>query len=355
MKEEQTNLYYREGSSDKVYGAELKKEQDGWVVNFAYGRRGAGMSTGSKTPAPVSYEQAKAAYDKLVKEKKAKGYTEDPSGRVFQGAIGSDHEDTGVRPQLLNPIEESELEKYLKDDDWLAQEKFDGRRRLLFCQGPQSYGANRKGLKVDITDEVLEVLQEWPEGTILDGEDLGDRVVIFDMLNSKADYFNRFLMLMTMWVPSKVLELAETAHSEESKRQVYAELKANKAEGIVFKRLDAPYTAGRPNSGGPQVKFKFVETASCVVTGVHKSKRSVSLGVFVDDGITQKLVEVGNVTIYPNQQIPAVRDIVEIKYLYFFPGGSLYQPVYIGKRDDLDLPDCQLSKLKLKQTTETDE
>jgi len=349
MKDESTSLYYKEGSSDKVYQAELKQENGGWVVNFAYGRRGSALTTGSKTPAPVSYEQAKKIFDKIIQEKTGKGYTVDPSGKVFLGAIGSTKEDTGVRPQLLNPIEESEIEKYLKDDKWCAQEKFDGRRRLLFCQGSQSFGANRKGLKVDIQDAVITVLQEYPEGTILDGEDLGDKIIIFDVINIQADYLTRYLKLMDLWIPSGgVLEIADTAHSEEAKRQAYAELKANKAEGIVFKRVDGLYSPGRPASGGDQVKFKFVETASCIVAGVSNGKRSISLAVFEGDD----MIMVGNATVYPNQNIPPIGSVVEVQYLYYFFGGSLFQPVLLCERDDIGISDCLLSKLKVKQSKE---
>ena len=41
-------LYYREGSSDKVYEAIIEPQGEGFVVNFAYGRRGSTMSTGTK-------------------------------------------------------------------------------------------------------------------------------------------------------------------------------------------------------------------------------------------------------------------------------------------------------------------
>lgn len=85
MKEESITLFFREGSSDKVYQAELKQEGDGWNVHFAYGRRGAAMTTGKKFPVAAGYNIAKKEYDKLVKSKQTKGYTEDNSGKAFQG------------------------------------------------------------------------------------------------------------------------------------------------------------------------------------------------------------------------------------------------------------------------------
>jgi bifunctional non-homologous end joining protein LigD len=38
--------------------------------------------------------------------------------------------------------------------------------------------------------------------------------------------------------------------------------------------------------------------------------------------------------------------VVEIRYLYAMPGShALYQPVYLGVRDDLSVTDCVLDQL----------
>lgn len=68
------NLYYREGSSDKVYHATVEEKDGGHVVNFQYGRRGGHMTTGSKTSGPVSLAEAMKVWEKLVSSKLAKGY-----------------------------------------------------------------------------------------------------------------------------------------------------------------------------------------------------------------------------------------------------------------------------------------
>ena len=72
-------LSYREGSSDKVYQASIEPNGGLFVVNFAYGRRGSTLTTGTKTQNPVDHDSARNIYDKLVREKKAKGYTAGPS------------------------------------------------------------------------------------------------------------------------------------------------------------------------------------------------------------------------------------------------------------------------------------
>ncbi|MEI6076211.1 MAG: DNA ligase, partial [Verrucomicrobiota bacterium] len=65
---ERVSLYYREGSSDKVYQAAIEPAGSQFVVNFAYGRRGTTLTTGTKTSSPVDYAAAKKIYGKLVSE-----------------------------------------------------------------------------------------------------------------------------------------------------------------------------------------------------------------------------------------------------------------------------------------------
>jgi bifunctional non-homologous end joining protein LigD len=71
---ESITLYYRDGRSDKVYQASIEPKQSGFVVNFAYGRRGSTMTTGTKTQTPVGLEEAQTIHSKLIREKLAKGY-----------------------------------------------------------------------------------------------------------------------------------------------------------------------------------------------------------------------------------------------------------------------------------------
>jgi bifunctional non-homologous end joining protein LigD len=56
---------------------------------------------------------------------------------------------------------------------------------------------------------------------------------------------------------------------------------------------------------------------------------------------------VGNVTIPANYDIPEAGQLVEIRYLYWYKDGSLYQPQYEGPRLDCDWEDCGIEKLKI--------
>jgi len=343
---DKTDLYFRQGVSDKVYHVKLVEINGNYQVDFAYGRRGSALNTGKKISG-VTIQAARKVYDKLVQEKIGKGYQEMIGGKATSTMSVTDPTDTGFRPQLLNDINEDTIEAYINDPNWCAQEKYDGKRRGLIRNGASLIGANRKGLTVSIPDNLQSIL---PEGIyILDAEAIGDKVVIFDNVIPGLSFEERYKKLREEFVFDGVYaQLAPVAWTKEEKKALLQRLKDNNAEGIVFKRKDSKYTPGRPNSLGDQLKYKFCATASCIVTKVNQDKRSIMLAVHDGKG----RVSVGNATVYPNQQIPKVNSIVEIKYLYYFPGGSLFQPVLLGERDDLDEKDCHISKLKIKREEE---
>ena len=98
--------YFRESPSDKVYQASFQPKAAGFLVHFAYGRRGFTLSTGRKTQTPVAYQIAKGIYDKLIKDKLAKGYR---SGAEALGQIHAGTQQTypGIQCQLLKPIQQT--------------------------------------------------------------------------------------------------------------------------------------------------------------------------------------------------------------------------------------------------------
>ena len=142
----------------------------------------------------------------------------------------------------------------------------------------------------------------------------------------------------------KHIHLVETALKTQQKTELWQRLQQENREGIVFKRLDAPYVPGKPNSGGPQLKFKLVATVSAIVVKIN-TQRSVKVSLFQG----RSLVSCGNVTIPANHQVPPVGAVVEIRYLHAFKeSGVLYQPVYLGPRDDVEVGECVVSQLKFK-------
>ncbi len=147
------SLQFREGNSDKEYHAAIEPSGEGYIVTFAYGRRGNTLTTGTKTPYPTSLHEATKVFDKLVSSKLAKGYqySSASAGEVkpYQQS-GNEGQDSGIRCQLLNAIDESELSRLLTGRTHCLQEKHDGRRLMIRKQSDIITGINRRGLVVAI-------------------------------------------------------------------------------------------------------------------------------------------------------------------------------------------------------------
>ena len=356
MSEKSASLYYKDGSSDKIYVAKIEPKDKGYVVNFQYGRRGSTLTAGTKTTSPVSLEEATKVFDKLIKEKIAKGYSPGEEGTPFQGTDKAG-EVSGMVPQLLNSIDQQRMEELLLDDDWFAQEKMDGKHLMVRRNEDGTViGSNRKGLIVPLPTSIESGIKEliFTFGE-LDGESIGDIYHVFDLLGLGGNNFRNAgalarsvqLAEMVQFKKPKNVVFVRSAVGTEKKIQLFNDIKSLRGEGIVFKKKDSLYVPGRPNSGGNMLKFKFTSSATLVVLATNKGKRSIQLAACCPEGFQF----VGNVTIPNNFDIPLPNTLVEIRYLYFFKGGSLFQPVYLGAREDKDVAD-ELDSLKVKQEVE---
>ena len=316
-------LYFKEGSSDKVYQCQIEAAGERFTVNFSYGRRGSTLNTGTKTNVPVDYASAQRIFEKLVKEKRAKGYTEGQDAPRYQH---TESKPAGLLPQLLNPVEESDVQKLIADDAWGMQEKLDGRRLILRKEGATIQGINKKGNLVGLPESLLKAVELYQGDLVIDGEMVGENYHAFDLLSLESvdvrhwPYRERLAALMNVLFS-------------------------------IQQRVHAPYTQGRPNSGGDQLKHKFVATLSAVVAKVN-IQRSVELQLL--EGA--EWIYCGNVTIPANHKIPAAGQVVEIRYLYAFKeSGVLFQPVYLGPREDVDADECTTAQRKFKPEEEADQ
>jgi bifunctional non-homologous end joining protein LigD len=351
---ESITLYFKQGGSDKVCQASITPRDGGYVVHFAYGRRGATLQTGTKTQSPVSLEKARAIYDKLLSEKLSKGYTPGADGTPYRHTDKANAV-SGINCQLLNPIEDGEVQRFMKDPAFCAQEKFDGRRVLVRKEGPVLEGINRKGLITGIPSSVANEVRDIPGDVVIDGECIGDVLFVFDLLllhgrdMCSQPYRDRlFALSQIISADFGFLKLADTAFDTAEKAALLDKLRRENREGIVFKNLTAAYVPGRPATGGDNLKNKFYETASFLVGKVNE-KRSVTLKLL--DG--KRFVMAGSVTIPPNHQVPNVGAVVEVRYLYAFrESGVIYQPVYLGPRPDIDPDNCLVTQLKFKAEEE---
>lgn len=340
MIKEQISLAFQGNGSDKVYHVQLvEKDADSFQVDFQYGRRGSTLTTGSKTSSPIDETSARKVYEKLVKEKTGKGYqVVITSGNTSAAAFVASQVRV-IDVQLLNGINDSELEALFRNPNIGAQEKYDGERRVLSSNSKGDVqGYNRDGFAVAISQILADDVLYLPVNDfVIDGEIIGDTFFAFDCLSlngkdlKSEGFHDRSIQLRSLSANLPNIIFAPLAVTEQEKRDLFARLKAENREGIVFKQLNAPYSGGRPNSGGNQLKFKFWESATCRVKQVNGTKRSVAVEVLDANG---EYLEMGNCTIPANHPIPTEGSYVEIKYLYAYKNGSLYQPVYKGARSD---------------------
>ncbi len=351
---ESNTLYFREGSSDKVYQASIRPQGEGFMVHFAYGRRGSTLSTGTKTPSPVTRNEAKRIYDRLIHEKTSKGYLPgNDAGEILPPTTPTKH--TGIQCHLLNPLPETCLDDILLNPEYWMQEKLDGRRLLLKKDRDTITGINRLGYPTAVPESILKSARHYKSGFILDGEAVGDHFHAFDLLSIGPEDMRSKRFAVRYLRMRDMLDSFDHPHLDcvpvyihPRKDRIFSEFKREGKEGVVLKHLDSPYTPGRPNAGGTHLKYKFVETASFIVAKVN-AKRSVSLILF--DG--EKVRPAGNVTIPPNHDIPSPGSVVECRYLYAFKeSGSIYQPVYLGLREDIRSDECTTAQLKYKAETE---
>ena len=264
---------------------------------------------------------------------------------------------TGIVPQMLNPVNENEVQRLIADYRFWVQQKFDGKRTLIRNVAGEVTGINRKGLSIRLPEPVVAAVKMIKVSCIIDGESCGNVFHAFDLLemNSvelrKLSYSERLRQLENLLAKSTgAIKWVETAKAQKEKSALLARLQSEEQEGVVFKRCDALYVPGRPASGGSQLKFKFYATASCIVVKINVKRR---VALELRDG--GKSIGVGNVTIPWNQEIQAKGAIIELKYLYAFPKGALFQPTYLGQRDDIEADACTTAQLKYKPDTDNED
>lgn len=360
MDAQSTYLYFTEGSSDKVYNVHLRPSGDGWLVDFENGRRGKALRSGTKTKDPIPYEKALALFNKTVKGKVSGGYTEEESGQAFAGTDKAG-EVTGFRPPLLNEVTEEEALALVATGDWLLQQKHDGERRGSTWASELVF-SNRKGLRVGVAQDIqdaVEALTAAAEGSFeFDAEDMGSHLCIFDVFEIDGKDLRelpfearaKHLTRLEDMIANAGAQAASTLRIDHpiqapkgaEMKRLLEDRRAQGHEGIVLRHKDGKATAGRPASGGHALKLKFWESCTVRVAKASETKRSISVELKDEAG----WVPVGNCTIPANHQIPQAGAYAEIRYLYAYKGGSLYQPTYLGPRADVSEEDATAAQLK---------
>src|SRR5580658_10518384 len=174
MQTERAEMYFRQGSSDKVYHLQLENVEEKWSVQAQWGRRGSTLQSDVKV-SNRTYEEAKRVYDRILREKTGKGYQIAQAIANGNSAISvglpASKEHSGHTPELLTPIEEPEALQLAQDVSRWLQQKFDGRRLAVQKTDGKYSGINKLGQITPIDSRLAEILDlVRAEGFLADGE-----------------------------------------------------------------------------------------------------------------------------------------------------------------------------------------
>ena len=356
-------LFFQEGTSDKLYNATIYEDRGKYTVHVEWGRRGSSLQEGNKA-VRVTRAEADRTFDRLVREKRAKGYEEitaavQPAAvapPVGQGSAskggGPKRQVVGHAAQLLTALEDDELDRFLTDDAMIAQQKLDGVRVLVHV-GDTLVATNRSGQPTQMARGALGGLEYLPKGTIVDGEVLGTELWLFDVLAFAGDdvrargYLERWRLLDEELEPALTgdARILPLANGRRAKHTLHDKLRRAGAEGIVFKHRDAPYTSGR---GTTQRKYKFLKSADVLI--VENVGNAYRMAVW--DG--RQLFDVGRVFAGTTNASRKDLDdrlgrgetiVAEVRYLYATDDHQLFQPVFVARREDKEADDCVRGQL----------
>jgi bifunctional non-homologous end joining protein LigD len=199
-------------------------------------------------------------------------------------------------PEKLSPMHAETADKAFNRADWMWEPKLDGYRALAFIEGDDVRLRSRKGLELggDFPRLVAELGGQALDTMVLDGEIVAfdasgkpsfgamqnrsgaaERAVFycFDLLYfagvdlRKAPYADRRRYLAQCLLPSPRVQLV---HAQEDGLALYKAAMESGFEGVIGKRKNSAYEAGKRSTAW--VKVKAVNSADFVVGGYTKGK-----------------------------------------------------------------------------------
>ena len=306
-------------------------------------------------------------------------------------------------PAKLQPMLAESRDAPFSGAAWIWEPKLDGYRVLAFIDGQSVKLRSRRGLDLTAAFPKLaaELAQQQVNGFVLDGEitafgadgrpsfaALQERVQLktareieqadratptvfycFDLLHfagvdvRRAPYSDRRRWLEQCLLPSPRVQLV---HAEENGEALYKAALASGFEGVIAKRRDSPYEAGRRSQAW--LKIKPTKSAEFVVGGVTKGKGSrAALGALLlgywEDGELRYCGHVGSgfderslaqvqarceklrSDACPFAEKPELHSptswlepelVAEVEFQQWTPDGQLRAPVFLRLREDVD-------------------
>ena len=292
-----------------------------------------------------------------------------------------------MKGMLYTEVHPEQIGNYLADGQWVMEQKLDGTRviAMVTTQGARFLQRGGGVLKHTAATQHLAAIE--PELTALvermglsamtvDGELLTGPGTyhLFDVVHmvtaetrrealvpsmplqvrrAMLDIFDRVLREEIEAKRASVVRQAMTTHEKE---EMWEAAKKAGIEGVMLKKVDAPYEPGaRVNHG---LKVKLVKSADVVVTGVLRQRNlagretgHIVFGVatayegpepkfhWIDDTM---VMDIGRCSVIGKPHVE-VGDVIEVAYLYW-TGETTYQPRMVRVREDKRVGECTIEQ-----------
>lgn len=248
-----------------------------------------------------------------------------------------------MRPELLTRIDADQAARYILDERFWVQEKWDAERLLVWRSGQKIQGWNKQGRTTAVTSALTSALLSLTATDfILDGEYDSAGYNCWDLLRADQMELTRYgyeerYGILRAFSPCPLIHVIPTWTTKDEKEAAVFELLGKGAEGVVFKNRLAPYQPGR---AGQHFKLKFENTATVRVRSVDLNRNSARIEM-LDRG---HWVEVSGIKI--DRSLVKTGDHIEVRYASASTSKHLVQPVFVRLRTDVSDEDCSTEQLK---------
>jgi len=248
-----------------------------------------------------------------------------------------------MRPELLTRIDVDAAVRYILDERFWVQEKWDAERLLVRRSGQQVQGWNKQGQATAVAPALTSALLSLTVNHfILDGEFEPSAYNCWDLLGADGEDLTRYAYgdryrILKAFSPCPFINVISTWTTKDEKEAIIFELLRKGAEGVVFKNRLAPYQPGR---AGQHFKLPFENGATVRVRSVDPTKNSARIEM-LDAGIW---IEVSGIKVEQGTVEPG--DYIEVRYRSASASKHIVQPVFLRVRRDVSDDDCSTEQLK---------
>jgi bifunctional non-homologous end joining protein LigD len=256
----------------------------------------------------------------------------------------------GIRPECPEEVKQTQAAPFLQNDDYGCQEKHNGHRRVLVKEGEVVYSLNKEGEMNTVPAWLSRATRALPyHNLILDGELCASTFFAFDLLALDgvmfaSETFKKRHKELTnkLGLKQASIVVSKLVVGEVNKAKFIQKAINENAEGIIFRRLDAPYRQG---NSGVHKKLKFWKTLDAIVMGPDKvGKDSVAIGVYNKNGVIQRIAAC---SMHGKKQKAAKGNVIEVKYLYGTRSLHIVQPGFLYIRTDKRPEQCTVDQIEI--------